>query len=92
MDESNDFNCESPHVAPSTAPPPNTQPRTTTPRLPKSMNPKFFDKESAMGTAWQAQKEQKFGKDNLQGYLDSDDMSNLFTMMPSSRILWNEFK
>jgi hypothetical protein len=28
------------------------------------MNPKFFEK-SAMGTAWQAQKEQPFGKDNL---------------------------
>ena len=34
------------------------------PRLTKSMNPKFFEK-SAMCTAWQAQKEQKFGKDNL---------------------------
>jgi hypothetical protein len=28
------------------------------------MNPKFFNK-SAMGTAWQAQKDQPFGKDNL---------------------------
>jgi hypothetical protein len=64
-----------------------------------------------MGTAWQAQKEQKFGKETLrqvftterafqhvvfpllkQGYLDSDDMSNLFTVMPNSRTLWNEFQ
>jgi hypothetical protein len=28
------------------------------------MNPTFFDK-SAMGKAWQAQKDQDFGKDNL---------------------------
>jgi hypothetical protein len=28
------------------------------------MNPEFFNK-SAMGTAWQAQQEQPFGKDNL---------------------------
>jgi hypothetical protein len=34
------------------------------PRLTKSMNPRFFD-ESVMGKAWQAQKEQAFGKDNL---------------------------
>jgi hypothetical protein len=73
------------------------------------MNPKFFNK-SAMGTAWQAQKDQPFGKDNLrqvfttekafphvvfpilkEGFLDSDDMSNLFAAMPSSRTLWNEY-
>jgi hypothetical protein len=34
------------------------------PRLTKSMNPRFFDK-SVMGKAWQAQKKQTFGKDNL---------------------------
>ena len=34
------------------------------PRLTKSMNPRFFD-ESVMGKAWQAQKKQAFGKDNL---------------------------
>ena len=34
------------------------------PRLSASTNPQFFAK-SAMGKAWQAQKNQKFGKDNL---------------------------
>jgi hypothetical protein len=28
------------------------------------MNPEFFNK-SAMGTAWEAQKQQPFGKDNI---------------------------
>jgi hypothetical protein len=79
------------------------------PRLTKSMNPEFFNK-SAMGTAWQAQNNQPFGKDNLrqvfttekafphvvfpllkEGFLDSDDMSNLFAVMPSSQTLWNEY-
>jgi hypothetical protein len=73
------------------------------------MNPKFFNK-SAMGTAWQAQKDQPFSKDNLrqvfttekafprvvfpllkEGFLDLDDMSNLFAAMPSLRTLWNEY-
>jgi hypothetical protein len=63
-----------------------------------------------MGTAWQAQKEQPFGKDNLRqvfttkrafphvafpilkhGFLDSDNMSNLFAAMPSLRTLWNKY-
>jgi hypothetical protein len=39
-------------------------PSTTTPRLTNLMNPEFFNK-STMGTAWQAQKDQPFGKDNL---------------------------
>jgi hypothetical protein len=39
-------------------------PSTTTPHLTKSMNPQLFDK-SAMGTAWQAQQQQPFGKNNL---------------------------
>jgi hypothetical protein len=34
------------------------------PHLTKSMNPRYFDK-SAIGKAWQAQKKQTFGKDNL---------------------------
>ena len=34
------------------------------PRLTKSMNPCYFDK-SAIGKAWQAQKKQTFGKDDL---------------------------
>ena len=34
------------------------------PHLTKSMNPRYFDK-SAIGKAWQAQKQQTFGKDNL---------------------------
>jgi hypothetical protein len=37
------------------------------PRLTNSMNPKFFEK-SAMGTAWEAQKNQPFGKDNLKQF------------------------
>jgi hypothetical protein len=63
-----------------------------------------------MGTAWQAQKDQPFGKDNLrqvftiekafphvvfpcfkEGFLDLDDISNLFAAMPSSRTLWKEY-
>jgi hypothetical protein len=74
------------------------------------MNPEFFNK-SAMGTAWQAQKDQPFGKDNLrqvfttervfphivlplfkQGFLDAEDMGNLFKAMPSTRTLWNEYQ
>ena len=34
------------------------------PHLTKSMNPRYFEK-SAIGKAWQAQKKQTFGKDNL---------------------------
>jgi hypothetical protein len=64
-----------------------------------------------MGTAWQAQKDQPFGKDNLhlvftterafphlvfpllkEGFLDLDDMSNLFAAMPSLWTLWNEYQ
>ena len=40
------------------------EPSTKQPRLTNSMNPQFFEK-SAMGTAWEAQKNQPFGKDNL---------------------------
>jgi hypothetical protein len=79
------------------------------PRLTNWMNPKFFNK-STMGTAWQAQKDQPFGKDNLrqvfttekafphvmfplleEGFLDLDNMSNLFAAMPSSWTLWNKY-
>jgi hypothetical protein len=86
------------------------EPQTESPRLTKSMNPEFFNK-SVISTAWQAQKEQKFIKDNLRqvfttervfphivfpllkgGFLDSDDMSNLFGAMPSTRTLWNEYQ
>jgi hypothetical protein len=49
---------------PSPTPLSRTEPQTMAPHLTKSMNPKFFEK-LAMGTAWQAQKEQPFGKDNL---------------------------
>jgi hypothetical protein len=82
----------------------------TMPRLTNLMNPDFFNK-SAMGIAWQAQKDQPFGKDSLrqvftterafphvvfplikEGFLDLDDMKNLFAAMPSSRTLWNEYQ
>jgi hypothetical protein len=111
MAESDDFPFESTQQddAPSPAPLSHTKPQTTAPRLTKSMNPKYF-KKLVMGTACQAQKEQPFGKDNLQqvftterafphvvfpilkqGFLDSDDKSNLFAAMPSSQKLWNKY-
>jgi hypothetical protein len=87
------------------------EPQTAPPRLTKLMNPEFFNK-SVISTAWQAQREQKFCKDNLRqvftterviphivspllkggGFLDSDDMSNLFGAMPSTCTLWNEYQ
>jgi hypothetical protein len=54
-----DFPSHDPDVSPCEKPTDKPSPRLT-----KLMNPKFFEK-SAMCTAWQAQKEQKFGKDNL---------------------------
>jgi hypothetical protein len=66
MDELDDFPFEIARQddAPSPVPLSRTNPQTMALRLTKAMNPKFFEK-SAMGTAWQAQKEQPFGKDNL---------------------------
>jgi hypothetical protein len=67
------------------------------------MNPQFFDK-SAMGTAWQAQQQQPFGKDNLrqvftterifphEHFLASCNMSNVFDAMPRVGLLWKEYE
>jgi hypothetical protein len=52
--------------APTPTPPP---PSAWQPKLTDSMNPKFFD-ESTMGKAWEAHKNQEFGKENLvQAYM-----------------------
>jgi hypothetical protein len=58
---------------------------STQPRLSKSSKPAFFQK-SVMAKAWQAQKEQSFG------FLDDNDMDNLFRASPSIGHLWSEYE
>ena len=68
-------------------PEPTLEPPTKRPRLTDAMKPSFFDR-SAMDTAWAAQKNQAFGKDNLdQAYTTEASFFHVLLPVMKSRFL-----